>query len=127
VTFKDNEYIDNDLYRAILFDKLGVNEGMIMENAVAQMLRTSGHRLYFYSRYDRNSRRDSMQVDFLITKNRKICPIEVKSSSYREHSSLDKFRRKFSSKLGNAYILYQKDVLAKDGVIHYPLYMAMLL
>ena len=125
--FKDNEYIDNDLYRAILFDKLGVNEGMIMENAVAQMLISSGHRLYFYSRYDRDSRRDSMQIDFLLTKNRKISPIEVKSSSYREHSSLDKFRRKFSSKLGNAYILYQKDVLVKDGVIHYPLYMAMLL
>jgi len=125
--FKDNEYIDNDLYRAILFDKLGVNEGMIMENAAAQMLKSSGHRLYFYSRYDRSSRRDSMQIDFLITKNRKISPIEVKSSSYREHSSLDKFRKKFSSKLGNAYILYQKDVLVKDGVIHYPLYMAMLL
>ena len=125
--FKDNEYLDNDLYRAILFDRLGVNEGMIMENAVAQMLRSSGHRLYFYSRYDSSSRRDSMQIDFLITKNRKISPIEVKSSSYRKHSSLDKFRRKFSSKLGNAYILYQKDVLVKDGVIHFPLYMAMLL
>ena len=126
-TFKDNEYIDNDLYRAILFDKLGVNEGMIMENAVAQMLRSRGHRLYFYSRYDRDNRQDSMQIDFLITKNRKVSPIEVKSSSYREHSSLDKFRKKFSSKLGDAYILYQKDVLVKDGVIHYPLYMAMLL
>ena len=125
--FKDNEYIDNDLYRAILFDKLGVNEGMIMENAVAQMLKSSGHRLYFYSRYDHNSRRNSIQIDFLITKNKKISPIEVKSSSYREHSSLDKFMKKFSSKLGNAYILYQKDVLVKDGVIHYPLYMAMLL
>ena len=62
-----------------------------------------------------------------ITKNKKISPVEVKSSSYREHSSLDKFRRKFSSKLGDAYILYQKDVLVKDGVFHFPLYMAILL
>jgi len=125
--FRDNEYINNELYRAILFDKLGVNEGMIMENAVAQMLRSSGHRLYFYSRNDSKSRQDTMQIDFLITIDKKISPVEVKSSSYRKHSSLDKFRVKFSSKLGNAYILYQKDVLVKDGVIHFPIYMAMLL
>jgi len=68
-----------------------------------------------------------MQIDFLITRNSKICPVEVKSSVYREHSSLDKFRRKFSSRLGDAYILYQKDVLVKDGIIHLPLYMAQLL
>ena len=126
-TFKDNEYVDNQLYRAILFDKLGINEGMIIENAVAQMLRFSGHRLYFYSRYDRNNQRNTMQIDFIMAKNRKISPIEVKSSSYRKHSSLDKFRQKFSSRLGNAYILYQKDVMVKDGVIHLPLYMASLL
>ena len=125
--FRDNEYIDNSLYRAILFDKLGVNEGMIMENAVAQMLKFNGHRLYFYARYSRDSQRDTMQIDFLIRKNMKISPVEVKSSAYRAHSSLDKFRRKFASKLGNSYIIYQKDVLVKDGVIHLPLYMAMLL
>ena len=126
-TFKDSDYIDNELYRAILFDKLGTGEGMIMENAVAQMLRSNGHRLYFYSRYIRDNRPDTLKIDFLISKNKKISPIEVKSSSYRKHSSLDKFRKKFSSKLGDAYILYPKDVLIKDDVIHLPIYMAMLL
>jgi len=126
-TFSDNEYIDNDLYRAILFNKLYINEGMIMENAVAQALKSNGHRLYFYSRVDSNNRKNMMEIDFLISKDRKICPVEVKSSSYREHSSLDKFRSKFKAKLGDAYILYQKDVMVKEDVIHLPLYMAMFL
>ena len=125
--FSDNKFIDNELYRAILLDKLGINEGMIMENAVAQALRGSGHRLYFYSRYSRGSRPDTMEIDFLISKGRKVSPIEVKSSSYKKHSSLDKFRRKFSSKLGDSYILYPKDLMVKDGVVHLPIYMAMLL
>jgi len=126
-TFKDNEYMDNELYRAILFDKLNINEGMIMENAAAQMLRQSGHRLRFYSRRVNGDRLDSTEIDFLIYRNKKISPIEVKSSSYKEHTSLDKFRKKFSSKIGDAYILYAKDIMVKDGVIHLPLYMAILL
>ena len=125
--FGDNEYADNDLYRAILLDKLSINEGMIMENAVSQMLRCNGHHLYFYSRSDTNNRENHMEIDFLVSDKKKICPIEVKSSSYKKHSSLDKFRKKYCSKLGNAYILYQKDVQIKDDVIHLPLYMAMFL
>ena len=124
-TFRDNEYIDNELYRAILLDKLGVNEGMLMENAVAQMLRCNGHRLFFYSRSDTNNRQNMMEIDFLIADKKKICPVEVKSSAYKAHSSLDKFRRKFSRYLGKSYILYQKDVMIIDDVIHLPLYMAM--
>jgi len=126
-TFSDNEYLDNDLYRAVLFDKLNVNEGLLMENVVAQILRSNGHRLYFYSRVDKNNRKNMMEIDFLITREKKVCPVEVKSSSYRAHSSLDKFRSKFSRKLGSAYILYTKDILIKDDVIHLPLYMAMFL
>ena len=126
-TFHDNDYLDNELYRAILFDRLNINEGMLLENIVAQMLRCNGHRLYFYSRSDTDNRENHMEIDFLIADSKKICPIEVKSSAYREHSSLDKFRKKFADKLGNSYILYQKDVMIKDGVIHLPIYMAMFL
>ena len=125
--FMDSDFIDNELYRAILFDKLRVNEGMIMENVVAQMLRTGGHRLYFYSRVDSVNRKNMMEIDFLIAANRKICPVEVKTSAYKAHSSLDKFRRKFSSRVGDAFILYPKDVMIKDGVTHLPIYMAMFL
>lgn len=123
-TFMDRAYTDNELYRAILFDKLDINEGMIMENIVAQMLRQNGHRLYFYSRSDTSNRENHMEIDFLVTEKKKIAPIEVKSGSYRSHASLDKFRKRFSAKIGNAYILYDKDVMAKDGILHLPLYMA---
>ena len=126
-TFNDRGYANNDLYRAILLDKLSINEGMLMENIVAQTLRTGGHKLFFYSRSDSANRKKSMEIDFLININNKICPIEVKSSAYRAHSSLDKFRRKFNRKLGDAYILYVKDVFIKDNVIHLPIYMASLL
>lgn len=126
-TFMDKAFTENGLYRAILFDKLSINEGMIMENVVAQMLRTNGHKLYFYSRTDATNRKNDMEIDFLITEGKKICPIEVKSNNYVSHSSLNKFRDKFSSKIGNSYILYSKDVIVKDGIIHLPIYMAMFL
>lgn len=126
-TFKDQKYTDNELYRAILFDKLNINEGMLMENIVAQMLRKRRERLYFYSRTDSQNRENHMEIDFLIAEGKKISPVEVKSGDYRSHSSLDKFKKHFSSIIGNSYILYTKDVMIKDGIIHLPLYMADLL
>ena len=126
-TFRDKKYTDNELYRAILFDKLNINEGMLMENIVAQMLRHKRPRLYFYSRSDSRNRENHLEIDFLITEGKKIAPVEVKSGNYRSHSSLDKFRRHFSAVIGNSYILYTKDVMVKDGIIHLPLYMAELL
>lgn len=126
-TFMDGAYTDNELYKAILFDRLDINEGMILENAVAQMLRTNGHKLYFYSRCDKENRENHMEIDFLITEGKRIAPIEVKSGNYRSHASLDKFRTKFASKIENAYILYTKDVMEKDGILHLPVYMAMFL
>ena len=126
-TFMDSPYTQNELYKAILFDKLGINEGMIMENIAAQMLRRNGYKLYFYSRSDKVRRENHMEIDFLITKNNKITPIEVKSGNNTSHSSLDKFKNKFSSKIGNAYILYSKDVMIKDEIVYLPIYMTMFL
>lgn len=126
-TFRDKNYTDNELYKAILFDKLSINEGMLMENVVAQMLRYKRERLYFYSRSDSQKRENSIEIDFLITEGKKISPVEVKSSNYRSHISLDKFKKHFSSVIGNSYILYPKDLMIKDGIIHLPLYMAELL
>jgi len=126
-TFWDNAYTDNTLYKAILFDKLHINEGMLMENIVAQILRRNGHKLYFYSKNDPLKRENHMEVDFLISQGKKTAPIEVKSGEYRSHSSLDKFKRKFSSTVGNSYIVYPKDLMFKDGIHHIPFYMATLL
>ncbi len=122
--FYDNKYENNNLYKDVLFDKININEGMLMENIVAQMLRTKGHKLYFYSRNDKKNRKNHMEIDFIISNNRKVIPIEVKSSSYRKHSSLDKFNNKFNKKISHSIILYQKDVMIKDEVLHLPIYMA---
>ena len=126
-TFMDSSYAENDLYKAILFDKLNINEGMIMENIVAQMLRKNGHKLYFYSRSDKQRRENHIEIDFLITEKKRISPIEVKSGNYRSHASLDKFKAKFAGKLGTQYILYPKDLMLKNGITHLPVYMAMFL
>ena len=126
-SFMDDTFIDNELYRDILLDRLHVNEGMLMENIVAQELRAHGHKLFFYSRIDTNNRENNVEIDFLIRRQRKICPIEVKSGAYRKHSSLDKFRKRFSGKIGQSYILYTKDICVKEEVVHLPLYFAMFL
>ncbi|MCD8023174.1 MAG: DUF4143 domain-containing protein, partial [Lachnospiraceae bacterium] len=126
-TFMDRPYAENDLYKAILFDRLSINQGMIMENVVAQMLRSNGYKLYFYSRSDSTHRENHMEIDFLITQKKKVVPLEVKSGNYRSHVSLDKFCKKFSAQIGSAYILYTKDVQFKDGIWHLPVYMTMCL
>ncbi len=129
-TFMDSDYTENELYKAVLFNKLNINEGMLMENVVAQTLRTNGHKLFFYSKTDKENKENNMELDFLIKDKenlKKIAVIEVKSSSYKKHSSLDKFRTRYKDRIGNSYILYQKDLMIKDGVIHLPIYMGIFL
>jgi hypothetical protein len=82
---------------------------------------------YFYSRYDKENRENHIEIDFLISEKKKISAIEIKSGNYKSHSSLDKFRKKFAPKMANSYILYTKDVMFKDEIIHLPIYMAMFL
>ncbi len=114
----------NETYRAILADRLGMNEGMFVENAVAQMLTAEGRRLFFYSRSDHNDRRNDIEVDFLIMKDGKVCPVEVKSSKSTKHVSLDKFRERFGKRIGQPYILCTRDIGVRDGIVYLPLYMA---
>lgn len=127
LAFMDLPYMQNDLYKAILFDNLSINEGMLMENVVAQMLRKNGHKLYFYSRSNTDHRENHMEIDFLVSQNKKISPVEVKSAKYQVHSSLDKFMRKFKGRYNQPYILYGKDLMVKDDILHLPVYMAMFL
>lgn len=127
LAFMDMPYAQNELYRAVLFDKMSINEGMLTENIVAQLLRSRGRKLYFYSRSDAAHRENHMEIDFLISENKKIAPIEVKSSQYRQHVSLDKFMAKFKGRYSQAYILYTKDLAMKNGILHLPVYMAMFL
>lgn len=116
LTFQDKKFSDNELYRAILFDKLNINEGMLIENIIAQMLRHKRPRLYFYSRSDNHNRENNMEIDFLITEGKKIAPIEVKSGNYRFHSSLDKFRRHFQLLYEIPIFSTQKMLWSKMGL-----------
>ncbi len=126
-TFSESELMDDDIYKSILFGKLNLNEGMFMENAVAQMLRSSGHRLFFYSRYDRENAANRMEIDFLIRRDRRISPVEVKSSNYRSHHSLDKFKAKFEQKIGESIVIYTKDVFKDADITYIPVYMTLCL
>ncbi len=123
--FSDKDLTEAEVYKAILFDKIELNEGMFFENAVAQMLRANGDKLYFYSKSDNQDAANRMEIDFLVQRKRKICPIEVKSSLYQKHSSLDKFITKYSSKVGDKYIIYTKDLKYEDGITYIPIYMTM--
>lgn len=124
LTIDENETIEHDVYNSILNDKLHINEGMFMENIVAQILRANGHRLFFHTFYKSEDSKNRYEVDFLVRNGKKIDPIEVKSSGYSSHSSLDCLMDRHSKTLGQPYILYSKD-LKKDGnILFLPLYMA---
>ena len=131
MAFAERQIIAEQVHSRILFDALEFNKGMIVENVVAQMLRSAGHEsLYFYSRpkADGDSVRQ-MEIDFLlaqarITRRHNVVAVEVKGGRKYDHSSLDKFMRKFKQAVGKAYVLYSKDVQVKEGLTYLPLYMA---
>ena len=126
-TYNERGYLDNELYKAILLGNLGINEGMLTENVVAQLLVSNGCRLFYYRR-GRNNPKGQMEVDFLIRRGLNICPVEVKSSDdSTHHPSLDSFRKIFRKGMGPSYVLHPKDVSRKDGIIYLPLYMAQFL
>lgn len=130
--FDERGIVSADLYRKLMFDKLEVNEGMLVENIVAQMLRAAGHKLYFFSNSSRTSADDRMEIDFLIAKpvttsRHNISPIEVKSGQRYTLNSLRKCIAKYSSQLSTPYVLHDKDVKTEDGIVYLPLYMTPLL
>lgn len=124
--FKDREFTSNDIYLKLLSDKLNVNLGIFYENVIAQTLATNGHKLYYHTMYNEVQKRN-YEVDFLISDGKKISPIEVKSSSYKAHKSLDIFCEKYSNRIKNRYVIYTKDLEVKDNVIYLPTYLAMFL
>ena len=130
--FDERGIVSADLYRKLMFDKLEVNEGMLIENIVAQMLRVAGHKLYFFSNSSRTSANDRMEIDFLIAKpmatsRHNISPIEVKSGQRYTLNSLRKCINKYHSQLSIPYVLHDKDVRVEDGIVYLPLYMTPLL
>ena len=131
-SFDENGLVSEQVYKKLLFDKLEVNMGMVMENAVAQMLAAAGHKLYFYANASRDDAASRMEIDFLITKDRvtsrhNVSPIEVKSSPRYALSSLRKFIEKYADQLHTPYVLHPADLKVENGITYLPLYMAPLL
>ncbi len=130
--FDERGIVSADFYRKLMFDKLEVNEGMLVENIVAQMLRAAGHKLYFFSNSSRTSAEDRMEIDFLIAKpvttsRHNISPIEVKSGQRYTLNSLRKCIARYGPQLSTPYVLHDKDVRIEDGIVFLPLYMTPLL
>nr|WP_296091718.1 AAA family ATPase [uncultured Dorea sp.] len=130
--FDENGIVSEEIYRKLLFDKLEVNKGMIVENIVAQMLVASGHKLYFYYNPSRDDASLRMEIDFLIAKSKitsrhNISPIEVKSGGKYTLTSLRKCRDKYAEQLDTMYVLHKNDLKEEDGIVFLPLYMTPLL
>ena len=132
LAFSARGIVTNEIYQKLMFDKLEIDEGMLVENIVAQMLKSSGKELFFYSNYDKEEAENRMQVDFLIqkevvTSRHNISPIEVKSSTGYTLTSIQKCIKKFGQYLNTPYVLHTNDVERKDGLVYLPLYMTGLL
>ena len=133
LAFSDNNDTDEDVYRAVLRGDIGLNEGMLTENYVAQSLKANGYRLFFYSQSGKKEGEERMEIDFLVTRpyvnaagKPRISPIEVKSPRRYGTISLDRFRARFNKKIGMAYVLHPKQLEwdAEAQLAHLPLYMA---
>lgn len=126
LSFGDGSYMDNEFYKAILIDKLHINEGMFIENIIAQCLRSNGHQVIFYVEYN-DQHKLTLEIDFLIRIDRKIIPIEAKSSKSYTTKSLKAFKTKFTNKVGLQYILHNGDIKRDEEIIYLPYYMAAIL
>ncbi len=126
LAFKDRKFTENIIYEKLLSDKLDANLGFLYENAVAQALRANGEELYYYT-FPQESSNHLYEVDFLLSRGNKICPIEVKSSGYQRHASLDAFKEKYSGRIKERYLMYTKDLAKVQDVLMLPVYMAMFL
>ena len=126
LAFWDSKFTDNTIYHKLLADKLSTDLGYVYENVVAQMLKASGHELYYYT-FPTGSGKHNYEVDFLIADGDKVSPVEVKSSGYKVHTSLDAFCGKFSSRIRNKYLVYTKDMRKDGDVLYLPVYMTSLL
>lgn len=126
LAFKDRDFVDNNIYEKLLRDKLHTNLGYVYENVVAQTLRISGHQLYYHV-MPKDDGKKYYEVDFLIADGHKISPIEVKSSGYIAHASLDAFADKYSSRIARKYLVYTKDYRQDSDTECIPVYMTQFL
>ena len=126
LAFWDINFTDNVIYEKLLANKLSADLGYVYENMIAQMLTAAGHELYYYT-FPTDSGKHNYEIDFLIADGDKVSPIEVKSSGYKAHASLDAFCAKFSSRIKSKYLIYTKDMRKEADMLYLPVYMTMFL
>ena len=131
----DKDYTENEIYRKLWADRLGTDLGYVYENAVAQMLKSAGNELFYYT-FKETKQQDGIrtecitrnyEIDFLLSRNNKICPVEIKSSGYNSHKSLDRFQEKYSNRIRQRYLIYTKDLKKDKDVLCLPAYMSALI
>ena len=120
--FKDRDFTENIVYERLLNDKLSKNLGMLYENIVAQTLASNGSKLFYYTFYDEVQKR-RFEVDFLLSHRNKLSPIEVKSSSYRKHRSIDEFSDRYSDRINFKYVVHNKDLKQVGEMLYLPFYL----
>ena len=125
LAFWDKDFTENIIYDKLLSDKLSVNLGYVYENLIAQMLVASGNRLFYHTW--KKDEKHYYEIDFLLSRGAKLCPVEVKSSGYKTHASLDAFCDKYSARVGKRYLIYTKDLTKDNGTTLLPAYMTPLL
>lgn len=124
--FKDRDFTENIIYEKLLNDKLSANLGYLYENAVAQILTANGNALFYHTFMNESTRRN-YEIDFILARKNKVCPIEVKSSGYKTHASLDAFSRKFSDRILDKYLIYTKDFAKDEDIFCLPIYLVQFL
>ena len=120
--FKDKEFVENTIYEKLLNDRLSINLGYLYENVIAQTMVSNEKSLFYYT-FKNKTQNCNYEIDFIITKKNKICPIEVKSSNYRKHESIDKFYEKYSSRIVNRYIIHSKNISKDKDILCLPVYL----
>lgn len=126
LAFWDKDITENIIYQKLLSDKLPADLGYVYENVVAQILFATGNKLYYHT-WPTESGKHNYEIDFLLSRGSKIAPIEVKSSGYKTHASLDAFQKKFSDRISHRYLIYTKDIRKEQDVTMLPAFMAMFL
>ena len=122
LAFWDKSYTENVIYEKLLSDKLSANLGYVYENLVAQMLVAAGNELFYHS-WPTPDGKHNYEIDFLLSRGNKLCPLEVKSSGYKAHASLDAFQEKFSARILHRYLIYTKDLARDQDVLMLPVFM----
>ena len=126
LAFKDKDFTENIIYQKLMSDKLDANLGYVYENMVAQMLTAAGNRLFYYT-FPTETGKHNYEIDFLLSRGNKICPIEVKSSGYKRHASLDAICQKFSNRVLQRYLIYTKDLQKDEQTLFLPVYLTQFL